>query len=311
MNTSTIARAERMAGRIGGRPPRKWIQSEIDRLDPVDDATRVYSLTMSQLAPESTVALHLYYTVGFIRMAGPPEGAKPVHHSGKGMVYRRGLQRSDDTMLQILGWIDHGVDSDAAGRSLKRVKGMHDTRGRVHAMPNDVFVHTACYFATSIDRFLALIGARGLTEPQREGIVNHWLQVAKALGIEKVPTTAAGMKWFLERFEASEQFTYSDEGHQVANALREHFARRWFRPRVRWLGRWLPLALSEPHVLEAVGLRAPPSLFTNALHHGVRLGIFVKRHLLADPPEALNLSAVFVGAHNSFDFEHRPLAPSH
>jgi hypothetical protein len=43
-----------------GNRGRKWIRAEIERLDPVADTERVYSLIVSQLTPQSAVGLNLY-----------------------------------------------------------------------------------------------------------------------------------------------------------------------------------------------------------------------------------------------------------
>ncbi|MEU2031311.1 oxygenase MpaB family protein [Nocardia amamiensis] len=276
-----------------GRHGYKWIRAEIARLDPDVDAERIVRLTTTQLLPRSLMVVHLLYTIGFVRFAGPPEAAAPVDRDGAGMLYEHGIRRADETMFHLFSWIDDGVTSRASGESMTYVRNWHSSVARAWPMPTHTFLHSAVVFALFYDRLLRRVaGAPGLTETERRAQYSHWHRVSEGMGIAEVPRTWQEAETYLENYEHGPDFAYSPEGQRLANALIDQFATRWFPRPLQWLGRWLALALCEDHVVSTLRLAAPPEAFTTAVRGIARIGAFARRHLLPDPREVLRLGDI-------------------
>jgi hypothetical protein len=64
------------------------------------------------------------------------------------------------------------------------------------------------------------------------------------------PENWGGLISFCEEYE-SRPWDSLESGHLVASAIYDHFAFRFFRPSLRWLGRAIPLSLSLPTTLQA------------------------------------------------------------
>jgi hypothetical protein len=281
--------------RGGGRLGWSWIDRELRQADLAADAPRAMLLFANRLIPRvgGPMFLHLLYTLGFMRMVGPVEGALVVHRAGRGEVHRAGDKRADDTLLHMGTWVARGTSSAASARSLARVKSMHDHWGRHYAMSNATFLHALAFFTVQVGRLFALLGAPPLSDVEKAAQVAHWRGVGEGLGIEDVPRTWEDFERVLDDFEASDQFTPTPEGMRCARAFIEQFERRWFPRGLRWLGRLLVLSLHEDHVLSVLGLTAPPSPVRRTLRALLRLGLWVNVHLLADRRSLVDPGAFF------------------
>ncbi|AVH23727.1 hypothetical protein [Nocardia cyriacigeorgica] len=129
----------------------KWMRAEIERLDPEVDSERIVRLTGCRLLPKSLLVVHLFYTVGFIRFAGPPVSAESVDRDGTGMLYEHGFRRADETMFHLFSWIDDGVSSPTSLESLDYVRNWHSGVARNWPMPMHTFRHSAAVFTLSRD----------------------------------------------------------------------------------------------------------------------------------------------------------------
>lgn len=271
----------------------KWIRAEIERLDPEVDSERIVRLTSCQLLPKSLLVVHLFYTVGFVRFAGPPVSADSVDRNGTGMLYDHGLRRADETMFHLLSWVDDGVPSPASIESLDHVRQWHSGVARNWPMPMHTFQHSAAVFTLIYDRLLRHIaGAPGLSDNERRAQLVHWRRVSEGLGVVDIPDTWQGMEEFLECYEHGAEFKFSPAGQRLANALIDQFATRWFPRPLRWFGRWLALAFSEEHVIDTLRIPRPPTAFSYAVRRLARVAVFVGRHLLPDRREVFRLSDI-------------------
>ncbi|MCM6776694.1 DUF2236 domain-containing protein [Nocardia sp. CDC159] len=274
----------------------KWMRAEIERLDSEADSARIVRLTSCRLLPRSLLVVHLFYTVGFVRFAGPPESAAAVDRDGTGMVYEHGIRRADETMFQLFSWIDDGVFDAASREGLDQVRHWHSGVARTWPMPAHTFQHSAAVFTLIYDRLLRRIaGAPGLSDTERRAQLRHWRAVSERLGVTDIPHTWHGMEELLESYEHGPHFAYSPAGQRLANALLDQFATRWFPRPLRWFGRWLALAFSEEHVIDTLGIARPPGVFTVAVRRLARVAVFAKQHVLPDPRAVFRLSEIVAG----------------
>ncbi|MBL1080182.1 hypothetical protein JK358_37885 [Nocardia sp. 2] len=271
----------------------KWIRAEIERLDPEVDSERIVRLTSCRYLPKSLLLVHLFYTVGFIRFAGPPVSAESVDRNGTGLLYDHGIRRADETMFHLFSWIDDGVSSPASIASLDYVRNWHSGVARNWPMPMHTFQHSAAVFTLGFDRLLHHVaGAPGLSDNERRAQIIHWRSVSQCLGVIDVPHTWHGMEQLLESYEHGAEFAYSPAGQRLANALIDQFATRWFPRPLHWFGRWLALAFSEKHVVDTLQIPQAPTVFTYAVRRLARAAVFTRRHLLPDPREVFRLSNI-------------------
>ena len=270
-----------------------WIRTEIERLDPEVDSARIVRLTSCQLLPKSLLAVHLFYTVGFVRFAGPPVSAESVDRNGTGMLYGHGIRRADETMFHLFSWVDDGVSSPTSVESLGYVRNWHSGVARNWPMPMHTFQHSAAVFTLIYDRLLRqVVGAPGLSENERRAQLIHWRGVSEHLGVTDIPGTWRDMEQFLESYEYGAEFAYSPAGRRLAEALVDQFATRWYPRPLRWFGRWLVLAFSEEHVLDTLRIPRPPAAFSYVVRRLARFAVFAKRHLLPDPRAVFRLSDI-------------------
>ncbi|MEV6363758.1 hypothetical protein [Nocardia asteroides] len=270
-----------------------WIRAEIERLDPAVDSERIVRLTSCQLIPKSLLVVHLFYTVGFVRFAGPPVSAESVDRAGTGMLYDHGIRRADETMFHLFRWVDDGASAAISAESLRHVRNWHSSVARDWPMPMHTFQHSAAVFTLAYDRLLRHIaGAPGLSDNERRAQLIHWRTVSEHLGVADLPDTWPGMERFLETYEHGAEFVHSPSGHRLANALIDQFATRWFPRPLHWFGRWLVLAFSEEHVIDTLRISQPPRVFRFAVRVLSRAAVFAKRHLLPDPREVFRLSDI-------------------
>ncbi|MCQ4119977.1 hypothetical protein [Rhodococcus tibetensis] len=278
----------------------KWIRAEIERLDPETDSEQIVRLTSCQLLPKSLLVVHLFYTVGFIRFAGPPVSAESVDRNGTGMLYDHGIRRADETMFHLFSWVDDGVSNPTSMKSLDYVRNWHSGVARDWPMPMHTFQHSAAVFTLIYDRLLRHIaGSPGLNENERRAQLIHWRSVSERLGVTDIPHTWQEMEQLLETYEHGTEFAYSPPGQRLANALVDQFATRWFPKPLRWFGRWLALAFSEEHVIDTLGIPRPPTAFSYTVRRLARVAVFAKRHLLPDPREVLRLSDIITAHKDS------------
>ncbi|WP_280435937.1 oxygenase MpaB family protein [Nocardia carnea] len=274
----------------------KWIRAEIERLDPEVDSEQIVRLTSCRLIPKSLLVVHLFYTVGFVRFAGPPVSAESVDRNGTGMLYDHGSRRADETMFHLFSWIDDGVSSPTSIESLDFVRNWHSGVARNWPMPMHTFQHSAAVFALGYDRLLRHIaGAPGLSDNERRAQLIHWRKVSEGLGVADIPHTWQDMEQLLESYESSADFAYSPAGRRLADALIDQFATRWFPRPLRWFGRWLALAFSEDHVIDTLGIPKPPAAFRYAVRRLARIAVFAEHHLLPDPREVFRLGDIITG----------------
>lgn len=271
----------------------KWIRGEIERLDPEVDSERIVRLTSCRLLPKSLLVVHLFYTVGFVRFAGPPVSADSVDRNGTGMLYDHGIRRADETMYHLFSWADDGVSSPSSTKSLEYIRNWHSGVARDWPMPMHTFQHSAAVFTLAYDRLLQRIArAPGLSDKERRAQLIHWRSVSDRLGIIDIPHTWQGMEELLESYERGPEFAYSAAGQRLANALIDQFAIRWFPRPLRWFGRWLVPAFSEEHIIDTLRIPRPPTAFTYAVRRVARVAVFAKRHVLPDPREVFRLSDI-------------------
>ncbi|APE33581.1 hypothetical protein BOX37_05915 [Nocardia mangyaensis] len=278
---------------------RKWITAEIARLDPRTDSTQMMGLIINRLLPRvgGALFLNLFYTVGFMHVAGQREGARAVDRHGTGKIHRDGDRRADDTLRFFLSWFQHGALSTHGNASIAQIKRIHDRYSSEYSMSNETFIHTIAWFTLQFEQLFTLVGAPGFTPMEKAAQVSHWRAVGEGLGVRDLPESWEEMERSLAHYESSpEWFGPTPEGTRCVNALIEQFENRWLPTGLGWTARPVLLALHSDLTLSALDLKRPSRPITWTVRYLVRAGLTLNRRLLPDRRELLDLSTVFGGS---------------
>ncbi|MEM8592569.1 MAG: hypothetical protein AAGF13_08590, partial [Pseudomonadota bacterium] len=255
---------------------------------PEVDFARIVRLTTARLLrPPSLAAIHLAYVLGFVRFAGPPVSARSVDRDNTGYTYSHGWQRADETMVYLFDWIDNGIDSERSQAEARKVQQWHLSVAQNWPMPAHTYQHSAAAFVLLFDRLITqVIGAKGLTEKERQAQLIHWTKVSHAMGVRDIPSSWEGIVELLERYETpGVEFNYSKEGNRLATTLVDQWATRFFPRGFHWMGRWLCIALIEDHIVECLEMPRPPGPFIWLTRRFARILLWLGDRYAPDPPE--------------------------
>lgn len=271
----------------------KWMQREINKLNPMVDSSRIIQLYLSSVFPRHAMAVNLLYTIGLIRLCASREQAIPVHRNGQGKVYKKGDQRADDTNYHLLMWLENDIAQPQVQNSLMYVRRMHDAVGKSWPMRQEAFLHALASFTLLVDHFLTqILGMQSLGTQERLALLRQFQQIGMHLGISDIPDTWQAMQAYLEGYEQSDNIGYSVEGVQVAESLIHQFVSRWFPEILYQQGRWLVVCLLENHIVEALRLEHPPALFTTLTRLIIKSWLRIKQSILPDPRKIFSLSEI-------------------
>ena len=82
--------------------PRKWIEAELEQLDPHVDYERIVALGTSYYV--SDFLMDYIYALTFPNFIAPARGAEAVLRAGTGKIYTAPNKRMDDTGRHMLIW---------------------------------------------------------------------------------------------------------------------------------------------------------------------------------------------------------------
>jgi hypothetical protein len=273
------------------------MRSELHRLNVERNAARICELAYTTRYPQMRFPYHLYYTLFFVRATAPPASSVAMDRDGRGLIYKAGNPRADNTTADIFAWMHEGPDSQIGAASLARVKRIHDALAPEWGMPNHVLLYTLCCDALAPDRFMALIGGPRFDEHERRAQVHFWRRVGEHLGIEGIPETWEGMEAHARAYERSEHFVFSPYGRRAAMRFIQEFCERWLPRPLYPLGRALVLALTEDATLETHGFKPPPRPIVWLVRRTLALNVHITFRWLPDPPADFNAGEMFRHGH--------------
>lgn len=221
---------------------------EIETLDPVADAERIVYLDACFEFPfDTTRAAEL----AFFRTFAVPSIAVLLGSTGE--FVDRARKRYDDTDLLISTFAEKGHSSAVGRAAIRRMNQIH----RRFPISNGDFIYVLSTLVLEPFRWNERFGWRPALDVERQATIEFWRVVGRMMGISGIPETYEQLERFNLDFER-ERFGYTDEGHRVAKAMVEMFARRVRIP--IWLGARAIHALLDEPLLEALGLPRPSAL---------------------------------------------------
>jgi hypothetical protein len=232
---------------------------EIERLDPVADNQRIVHLDVCYEFPfDTTRSLEL----ALFRTFAVPSIAALLDSTGE--FAGRAQKRYDDTDLILSTIVEHGYDSEAGKRAIRRMNQIHGRFG----ISNEDFLYVLSSFVYEPIRWNARFGWRRLVEAERLATFHFWREVGRRMAIRDIPESYD----VLERFNAEYErrnFRRTETARRVGVATRDMFL-AWFPGLPKRLGAPAIYALMDEPLLDAFGFPHPPRTVRVAVEAALR-----------------------------------------
>jgi hypothetical protein len=292
-----------VATRAPREKPRKWIDAEIEALDPDVDHARIWQLGNAYRT--SPMILNMAVCQGFLRLVGPGSGARTLVRGGTGKVVQHQQRRIEGTMRAVWTWYTgEGAHDPRVRETVEQVNRQHDAWAAKYPeaiLDPRQYTYTICIMAAEPHRVMQRLGLPGFSAKEQRAAHRYWSQIGELFRIGSdqgvpVPADFDGMLAFLADFERTDYFT-APESNVAAEAMLQQFCDRWFPRPLHGLGRALVLSLATPDLLAVHGLTAPRPLVARTLRRTLRTLITVQRRWAPDPVEPAPVLAAFGEPH--------------
>jgi hypothetical protein len=232
---------------------------EIERLDPVADNQRIVHLGVCYEFPfDTTRSLEL----ALFRTFAVPSVAALLDSTGE--FGARAQKRYDDTDLILSTIAEHGYDSEAGRRAIRRMNRIH---GRFE-ISNDDFLYVLSSFVYEPIRWNARFGWRRLIENERLATFHFWREVGRRMAIREIPEGYEAFERFNEDYERR-HFRRTKASERVGLATRDMFL-AWFPWLPARLGAPAIYALMDDRLLDAFGFPRPSPAQRAAVESALR-----------------------------------------
>lgn len=252
----------------------KRFTNEISNLDPTTDWHRIAFLLTFHCFPwdmEKALEFALFRTFGI------PAVSRLLAATGE--FTERTRKRYDDTELILYEILENGMDSERGIQAIARMNAMH---GRFR-IANDDFLYVLSTFIFEPIRWMDKFGWRPFTQKEKEATFINYIELAKRMGIQHVPSTLEEFEVFNRNYER-EHFKYDPANHQVGiktlDLLLGFYLPSWLIPFLR------PAAISlmDPPLRQAMGFDDPPILLKKTILAGMKTRAKLLR-LLPEPTQ--------------------------
>jgi ER-bound oxygenase mpaB/B'/Rubber oxygenase, catalytic domain len=176
----------------------------------------------------------------------------------------RAQKRYDDTDLILSTIVEHGYDSEAGKRAIRRMNQIH---GRF-AISNEDFLYVLSSFVYEPIRWNARFGWRLLIEAERLATFHFWREVGRRMAIRDIPDSYAELERFNDEYERR-HFRRTEAARRVGLATRDMFL-AWFPGLPRRLGEPAIHALMDEPLLDAFGFPRPTRAVRLAVETALR-----------------------------------------
>ena len=274
--------------------PRKWINDEIERLDPYVDYERIVALGTSYYVND--FLMDYIYAFTFPNFIAPAHGAEVVLREGKGKIYSAPNKRMDDTSRHMLIWWENGPSHPATQRSVESINRLHEHWAKQYPGNfdhNDDYIYTLCYEAAFMHRLRLRLGLPGYPENVQIASVRFWARMALLFrnagtgdALSGFPEDFAGVMAFMDEYEARD---WGDNSHgpAVIERMVTPFADRHFPRPLRGVARALVLGMYPDHIFRAHNVPRP-SRFTRWFAQSfMKVGLTMSERYLPDPEVTL------------------------
>lgn len=251
----------------------KPFSAQIQTLNPETDHEKISFLLSCHVFPwdmERSLEFALFRTFAVPSISGLL--------AETGEFVQRPRKRYDDTELILFEILEHGMNSLRGSRAIRRMNSMH---GRFE-ISNEDFLYVLSTFIFEPIRWTEKYGYRPMTEVEKLGIFQNYLQLGKRMNLKNVPQTLEDFEEYNLRYER-ENFRFAPSNRIIAdktiNLMLGFYLPKW----LFWLGRPFVFALLDDPLREALGIRKVSGLRKWLVKKGLGLHAFF--HKIKAEPE--------------------------
>lgn len=265
---------------------RRWIDKEIERLDPEVDYARIWELTAAYKVDETF--FNLLYCLGLPRITQNPAGSELLARRTR-KASERMHERADDTLSNFWIWYTQGPNGIDAERSLEQVNRIHAALAKTmpDAFPDEDYIYTVCMLATTAHNVLKKAGHPGFTDKQKIAAHHYWRAILRKMRglngyIDDFPEDFAAMERLVVDFD-SREFPQTDAGTELAEYTVQQFCQRNFPKPLQGFGRQMVLTFQEPHIRALRKMGDPNPVAAFFIRKLVYFKVWMADHVLPDP----------------------------
>lgn len=265
---------------------RRWIDRELQRLDPETDYARIMSMVAQYQMDEFT--LNFLVTLLNSYVVKPAHMAETQVFTNKAI--RRPNQRMQDALNFFWTWYANGPDAPETIESVNRLNRIHAGVARHlpgHFEDSEDFHYVLGRLVVLQDRLLKKLGLGGMNPRVKLAQFNFAKELSthfRSEGdneLDAFPETLEALERFVDRWEGKNH-VYSPIQTDLVNALIYAFGERWFPRPLHPLGRWIATYSLEDHFLEHVRIQPLRGVRRLVTHTLLKTVFFYKTRLAAD-----------------------------
>ena len=274
--------------------PKKWIQDEIDSLDPDTDYDRIMKLNALYRATDEFQ--DIIYSMAMPNVVITNHGAETLFREGKGKAIHHKTKRMDHTKLHHLIWFEFGCNHEYTIQAIDSLNRLHKfwaQRFPVAFEPEEDYNYALAYEVTLIDRIAKRVGAPGPSERELRAGYNFYTQIQKHF---RHALTDQPLDGWPESYEACLEFVNEIESrkrppHKYPELVEEHLVKAFAERRMpkRWqkFGRDLVVSINMPAAMHSIGIEMPSPLKQAICRRAFRTYMWLGVKVAPDPEEHL------------------------
>lgn len=272
--------------------PNKWIQKEIESLDPHKDYVRIWKLSTSYGLND--FMQNFIYALTFPNFVVTEWGAKAIWREDGGKVVERSTHRVEQTGTANALWWFHGPHDPRTQESVDGINKLHAywaTQMPGAFSHNDDYIYVCAFTAITMHRLRLQMGLPGISEKEQIAAHLFWGEMAKLFRAEGdvpvygYPENFNALIEFCEAFENTPR-PKPEQGNLVASAIYEQFVFRFFPPDLHWLGHQLLRSFILPSTLETMQIDQPFPMAKDVLPKLIGLVFWYQETQMDDPPRS-------------------------
>lgn len=251
--------------------PNKWIQAEIESLDPHKDYVRIWQLGSCYGADD--FMQNLIYALTFPNFVVTEWGSTAVWREDGGKVVERANSRVEQTQNANALWWWYGPHDERTRKSVDGINKLHAYWAGKYPGTfsyNEDYIYVCAFTAVTMHRLRLRMGLPGISEKEQIAAHKFWGEMSKLFTAEGgvvlhgYPESFDGLIQFCETVEATPR-PKPERGNLIASAIYEQFVVRFFPKQMHWLGHQLLRSLSLPTTLETMQIDPPLPMAADVL----------------------------------------------
>ncbi|KAA3517627.1 hypothetical protein G6L63_20785 [Agrobacterium vitis] len=272
--------------------PKKWIQNEIQSLDPEKDYVRIWRLSSSYGLND--FMQNFIYALTFPNFVVTEWGAEVVWRDDGGKVVDRATSRVEQTSSANALWWFYGPHDERTKKSAEGINNLHAYWAKKYPgrfSYTEDYIYTCAFTAITMHRLRLRMGLPGISEKEQIASHRFWLEMSKLFVAENnqplhgYPEDFAGLISYCEAIEEMDRPKH-ERGNLIATAIYEQFVFRFFPKELHWLGHQLLRSMSLPTTLETMQIEPAYPMAQDVLPKLMGLIFWYLETQLDDPTES-------------------------